>query len=293
MLMIGKKLSFINCILTWQLLLEVTIGTLLNIFFFNVGFINLFSETLPTNLVYNDCNTYVYLWIIFWVPTGLFHAANVFYRYIYIRYADALIIEERNVLNFVVILFFGLFSILTYSYNFLIKDDIVNTSMKGHLCAMKSLNFTDHEQKIKLSLKPKMMICITVLLFGFYIFWMFNFTMNYSKKFKILKYQRNLLSMKSQSIIALSIVFGIIADQCSNLFIEINHEYLGPVLSFRIWWTHHLLQMIMYFVVKNVWIFISAKKYYPEFSGYYGKPFPGTESPRISSPGICFKNVLV
>ena len=285
MLMIGKKLSFINCIITWQLLLEVTIGTLLNIFFFNVGFINFFSEESPTSLVFNDCNNYVYIWVGFWTPTGLFHAANVFYRYIYIRYADALIIEERNVLNFVVILFFGLFSILTYSYHFLNKGNQVNSTIKGHFCSMKTLNITNHELKIKLSLQPKMIVCITVALFGFYIFWMFNYTLKNVKKFKIIKYKRNLLSMKSQSVIALSMVLGLLADQFSNFLIERYYNTLGPVVSFKIWWTHHLIQILMYFLVKNTWLLMSATKYYPEFSGYFAKSFPGTEPPRTPIPG--------
>ena len=292
MIFIGKKLSFINCIITWQLFLEMIVGFLMHIFFFNVGYINFFTENSSKEILHENCNKYIHLWLVFWAPIGIFHVANVFYRYICIRYADSFLVEETKILKFVVILFFGLFTILIFSYNLTLMDGTIGTSIKGHFCSMKNLNFTNHEARLKLSIKPKLNSCVIIALFGIYTFWMFNFSMNFSKKFKVLKYQRNLYTMKAQCIITLCVVFLLEMDQVVNIFIELNYAQLGHFHSFAVWWVYHLLESGVYVFVKNIWVLQSARNNYPEFSGYSGKSFPGQELPKSQPPGRLYIDFL-
>ena len=83
----------------------------------------------------------------------------IFTRYVYVRYADGLIIEGRRILNFIVICFVSFYAVIIiiflgrFSSYFSILD-----IHKGRVCTLLPLNFSDPETQ-RQHQKPKIITC--------------------------------------------------------------------------------------------------------------------------------------
>ena len=120
--------------------------------------------------------------------------------------------------------------------------------------------------------------------------WMYKFSLNHAKKFKILSFRRNLYTLSGQALLEFSVLTYIMADQLINILIEKYYTDLGPSGVFQCWWTFHLLEKITFLFLKNLWIYHSSKDFH-ELHGHYGKSFPGCQKPRFM--GKRFLNFIV
>ena len=119
----------------------------------------------------------------------------------------------------------------------------------------------------------------------FYMAWMYQFSLNHAKKFKILSFRRNLYTLSGQALLEFSVLTYIMADQLINILIEKYYTDLGPSGVFQCWWIFHLLEKITFLFLKNLWIYHSSKDFH-ELHGHYGKSFPGYQKPRFMGKNV-------
>ena len=130
---------------------------------------------------------------------------------------------------------------------------------------------------------------ILALIWIFYIVWMLYFSLRKAQGCKILNYRRNLLTMKQHSFMAFCLFFFLFTDQLFMKIIELLPKTTCSEDVFKIWWFFHLVEKIMLFPSKNIFILFSTRRF-PEFYGYTGQRLPGQEGPRQILPG---KSILI
>ena len=94
------------------------------------------------------------------MPLG--NSGLIFTRYVYVRYAEGLLIEGNKILYYVVscfvVLFALIFIIIWPVFDHLIRgDEFPLNHLKGQICTKLPLNLTDPDTKRKHQ-KPKMII---------------------------------------------------------------------------------------------------------------------------------------
>ena len=103
--------------------------------------------------------------------------------------------------------------------------------------------------------------------------------------------RRNLYTLREHVTISFSLLLYVIVDQVNNKILELMSHNHGPDVLFSIWWGLHLLEKIVYFIVKNLYVIYSAHKNYPEFSGYIERKSSDQPKPRpinfVLSRGMC------
>ena len=114
---------------------------------------------------------------------------------------------------------------------------------------------------------------------------MLLFSLRQVKKYKILSFRRNLLTMKEHTFISCCLLFYCGSDQMLMKIIESIHESTSVKDVFKLWWTTHLIEKILVFPFKNVLILVSARNF-PEFHGYFGQIFPEQEKPKWPLPSF-------
>ena len=87
--------------------------------------------------------------------------------------------------------------------------------------------------------------------------------------------------MKENAIIAFGILFYLMLEQVLIKCLELISNSYEPDELFHIWWSVHLIEKIIFFVIKNIYVLYSAVKEFPEFTGNFGKSYPGKQSPRL------------
>ena len=129
------------------------------------------------------------------------------------------------------------------------------------------------------------------LIFLFYTVWMSNFSLKYTKKFKILSFRRNLIDLRSHSLLQIMILSYFCFDQLiNNGFNEIFSPSLGSRGVFIVWWTIHLVEKIVFIFLKNIFILSDSYSKFPALFGYFENVFP--DQPAPSSIRIGKRNVL-
>ena len=138
-------------------------------------------------------------------------------------------------------------------------------------------------------MKPKITICSLGFILFFYTIWMLRFSLRQSKKHKIIKFRRNLLTMVETSVVGCSLLGYICFEQLNNFIIEYMYSSSYDVkYIFKYWFLFHVAEMILFLFLKNIWIIRSANLNFPEFNGLTGAKFPGQEAPRPILYGIFF-----
>ena len=123
------------------------------------------------------------------------------------------------------------------------------------------------------------------LIWIFYIIWMFITSIKISKNHKILNYRRNLLTIRSHALMSISILSYISIEQMLNKVLEIFYEDLAVKNVFAVWWTWHLMEKIVWFFLKHIFIIWEVKTTFPAFDGHFGEVYPGSE--RLRSTCEC------
>ena len=73
-----------------------------------------------------SCKYYITFWILYWVVVPIVNGGIIFTRYVYIRYAEGLIVEGNKILNYVtcfVFLFALIFIIIWPIFDYLMRGD--------------------------------------------------------------------------------------------------------------------------------------------------------------------------
>ena len=73
-------------------------------------------------------------------------------------------------------------------------------------------------------------------------------------------------------------------EQLNSKILEGHYDELGVENVFKVWWVYHGVEKVMMFFVKNLIIIFDAKMNFPEFNGYFGAVYPGSEKPRPLNP---------
>ena len=84
------------------------------------------------------------------------------------------------------------------------------------------------------------------------------------RRFPIQMYRRHLLSIKSHTVLTCSLILFCSLDQILNILIQLFYDQLGVEMTFKIWWTFHLIFLLNMYVVTNVWIFWDTKQNFSE-----------------------------
>ena len=84
--------------------------------------------------------------------------------------------------------------------------------------------------------------------------------------------------------LAVSLWAYICVEQMNNKIIEELYQQLGVANVFKLWWVCHGVEKVIMFFVKNLLIIIEAKRKFPEFDGYFGALYPGSEKPKLLTP---------
>ena len=109
-----------------------------------------------------SCKYYITFWISYWSVVPIIHGSLIFTRYVYVRYADGLIVEGNKILYYVVTCFIFLFALIFVLiwpvFDHLIRqDEFPLNHLKGQICTMVPLNFTNPDFRRKHQ-KPKIII---------------------------------------------------------------------------------------------------------------------------------------
>ena len=89
-----------------------------------------------------------------------------------------------------------------------------------------------------------------------------------------------MIDLREQYIIANLIIFGIVADQIMNMFIEARYEDLGLETTFLVWWSKFYFEYICIRLIPNIYIYVMGLRRLPEFAGYKPRTYPGQMFPR-------------
>ena len=81
----GNHLNFINIIITVELTLEVLTGFLMTYFFFDIAYINFYSDDQGSDMIESSCQYYITFWLLFYIQSSLLNAGIIFCRYVYVR----------------------------------------------------------------------------------------------------------------------------------------------------------------------------------------------------------------
>ena len=84
-------------------------------------------------------------------------------------------------------------------------------------------------------------------------------------------FRRNLYTLKENTLLAFSFVYYGFFEQISLKVLEGLSVSFEPDLLFTIWWISHLVDKLVFFILKNCYVLFSALHEYPEFFGYQGK----------------------
>ena len=232
--------------------------------------------------IIKECKYYITYWLIFWIIPPFLNTGIILVRYVYVKYADLLLVEGRNLLNFLIVMVVTMFTlcfIIFYPlYNNLNNEDYPLNYLKGKICTHTKF---DLKVDLEKAVKSKLIVTAMAGIFLFYVICMYLNALRLSKRFKITKFNRNLLTFKEHTIFVVIIWAYIVFEQLIlNNIIEHNYETLGERNVFRIWWTWHLVEKIVFFFVKNVYIIVNAGQNFSDYQGLVAKVYPGTEKPK-------------
>ena len=93
--------------------------------------------------------------------------------------------------------------------------------------------------------------------------------------YRIPKTRVNLMTMKQQCHYLVLLCLCVISGQITNIVIQVYYQKLGIDSVFNIWWVQHLLEMLLFHVVLNIWHFHNASTHLEQFNGLVAKQFPG------------------
>ena len=99
-------------------------------------------------------------------------------------------------------------------------------------------------------------------------------------------------TLPENAVLGFGFMFYGVLEQITIKILEqllISYE---PKVLFTIWWSFHLLEHILVFIVKNIYVLYIAKQEFPEFHGHNGKPFPGQTQPKCT-PVVAKRGIIL
>jgi hypothetical protein len=215
-----------------------------------------------------------------YINTGM-----IFCRFIYVRYAKGLLSMGSNLFHCLVFLvtvtfFTHWFFMFPVRNLFLLEDADLNTIQK-RVCTKTTIPwFNDVLQNKKFSLQPKVIIIAFSTIFLLFILFFSSSAHRQTKRYRIPKTRRNLMTMKHQCQYLTILLLVLVSDQVLFMGFQMFFEDLGVDKVFIIWWIFHFLEIVSIHIVLNVFVYLNATRNLEEFHGYNPTRYPGQEKPR-------------
>ena len=163
---------------------------------------------------------------------------------------------------------------------FLSEDADLNTIQK-RVCTKTTISwFNDIQQNKKFFLQPKVIIIAFSTIFLLFILFFSSSAQRQTKRYRIPKTRRNLMTMKSQCKYLTILLLVLVSDQILFMGFQMFFEDLGVDSIFIIWWIFHFLEIVFIHIVLNVLVYLNAIRNLEEFHGYNPTRYPGQEKPR-------------
>ena len=279
----GKNISFINFLLAVQFFVNTINSYILIHFFFDIGFVSIFSAETDEEPVSELCKLYITSWLVTYTMWGIPNMGIMFCRFIYVRYSHGLVADMGSLFHKVVLLGILIFTfhwLSVWPINILLNKDDYTGIIKGKICnqiPFPSLN----SNSIFFHIKAKMISCAIVGLYALLLIYFNVSSKKHRKKYAIPKRRVNILSMDQQANYLYLLAICMFIDQLIiNLSFQLFHEELGVKHTFVIWWVWHLAMFSLLNIIAPSAIYWVASKEYPEFLDSRGKDFPEREGPR-------------
>ena len=217
----------------------------------------------------------------------------------YVRYATGLVKEGVKLLHQVAIIFISVFWI---KRNIVILWPNVRNGkfLRLMFCNKQNVSAELEANLVNLSLKPKLIIIVTALLYFLALTYFYISASTWRKHFQIKRTPKSLIDLKVHFIYAMCLTLtSLMVDQMKHFALELFYDWLGPETAFHIWWLFFILEFIgarhysynitnvnyvplsVSRLVFNVLILVTASRRLPEFHGYKGKRYPGTQPAAI------------
>ena len=235
--------------------LNIFLVPLMTYFFFEIGMENFSQDAKSSADTIEGCKNYLTIWLTCIILNAFFNIGMLFCRFVYVRYANGLIMNGKKLFHILVCCVTGAFlfqwlDIQPLQYHFFLKDYPMNL-LKGYICT-KTMIHGDVHTNIDFSIKPKLIIISCSLLFLLANFYFTKSAHRRKRSHGIPKRRINLIDMKTQNMYAAVIIVNFIIDQTLIGIIQLNYETLGEQNVFKIWWIFHLWELIEVHVIANI-----------------------------------------
>ena len=228
--------TFINKLFTILFLCNTLTSFTICWFLFKIAELNFSDSASPSPAPPEELHYLCKVYIVAWISSQQFmivgNVGIIFCRFIYTRYARALVSEGTATfhgLSAVLIMSFTAQFILMYPFSGLWRfySTYPLNMIKGRLCALVPVHQGEwQDEKNGFAWKHKLIICTMMLLFILAVLY-FNFSSQKKKRYHFIpKNPRNLMTLKQQTIYTVTLLFGIIFDQIVNHFVEVFYFHV-------------------------------------------------------------------
>ena len=162
----------------------------------------------------------------------------------YVRYASGLVKEGVKLLHQVAIIFISVFWI---KRNIVILWPNVRNGkfLKLMFCNKQNVSAELEANLVNLSLKPKLIIGVTALLYFLALTYFYISASTWRKHFQIKRTPKSLIDLKVHFIYAMCLTLtSLMMDQMKHFALELFYDWLGPETAFHIWWLFFILEFI-------------------------------------------------
>ena len=162
----------------------------------------------------------------------------------YVRYASGLVKEGVKLLHQVAIIFILVFWI---KRNIVILWPNVRNGkfLKLMFCNKQNVSAELEAHLVNLSLKPKLIIGVTALLYFLALTYFYISASTWRKRFQIKRTPKSLIDLKVHFIYAMCLTLtSLMIDQMKHFALELFYDWLGPETAFHIWWLFFILEFI-------------------------------------------------
>ena len=280
-----NQLNSINVMFLTFFLLNFVLASLQTFSLFNLGFTGFVEHPSEGDPFLWDCKVFMISWANYTVISLFLHFGMLFCRFIYTRYADGLLLMGKSLLHGLVCLMTVTFCIQHILFpivkNVFHEENYPLNIIQGQICMKKNITqFQSVEQNKAFINRPKlMMIAFCSLMMMAALFMEFS-AKKKANGYRIPKTRVNLMTMKQQCHYLVLLCLCVISGQITNIVIQVYYQKLGIDSVFNIWWVQHLLEMLLFHVVLNIWHFHNASTHLEQFNGLVAKQFPGQQKPR-------------
>ena len=219
------------------------------------------------------------------IMLGIPCLAVMFCRFVFTRYAQGLITDEIKLFKKVVcvaLVFFTLHWLSIFPAQHSFNGELsTEKNIMGRICSQTHIpEFLEDTVNVTVSVKPKILIITMLIIILVFNIYCYISARRQRALHNIPKHRVNLMNIQVNFLIPFQICIHGISHQLLNIPFEIFYSQLGVHNVFKIWWSYHLLMIVLIQILTPSLIIYSARREFQEFNGLKAATFPGQEKPR-------------